>query len=151
MRRRRRKAAAVTEMSYCLMVFVTVTMGMMDLGVGVFRSHVLAQAARQGARRAVVHGELASQLGSWGPNTIDVTANATGIPIVNGVDDGIQDMLIGCDLDKSRVRVDWLDGDNKVASRVRVTVESPYKPVLTFILGSTEKTLSASSTMRIAH
>ena len=82
--RRNRRGGAVLELSFSLMLFLTLTMGILDLGVGVFRYHIVSQAARQGARRAAVHGELATAIGVWGPNTIDVAANANGIPIVDG-------------------------------------------------------------------
>ena len=146
----RRRGGAVLELSFSLMLFLTLTMGTFDLGVGVFRSHILSQVARQGARRAAVHGERATGLGSWGPAQIDVTGNAAGVPIVDGPD-GIQGMLVGCDLAQTQIKVEWLDGDNKIDQKVKVTVTSPYQPVLSFIFGNDQSTLSASSTMRIAH
>jgi hypothetical protein len=138
-------------MSFVLIVFITVALGMLDFGVGVFRYHILAQAARQGARRAIVHGERANVLGVWGPTTIDVAAAASGIPIVDGSGDGIQTMLVGCNLAQTRVRVEWLNGSNELNDPVRVTVSSPYQPVLAFIFSGGQRTLSASSTMQIAH
>jgi len=139
-------------MAIILPVFLILTMGMLDLGVAVFRYHVVANAARHGARRAIVHGELANVLGSWGPNTIDVAASAEGIPVVDGSNsEGIQPLLVGCDLPKSRIRVEWLDGSNAFQEQVRVTVTSPYRPIMLFIFSDAEYTLSASSTMRIAH
>ena len=150
-RRKNRRGAAVLEMAIILGIFLVTTMGMLDLGVGVYRYHLIAQAARFGARRAIVHGEMASQLGSWGPATIDVAATASEEPIVDGAEDGIQPMLIGCDLSQSRIRVEWLDGSNGFEDRVRVTVTSPYTPLFLFILSNTTINLTASSTMRIAH
>jgi hypothetical protein len=138
-------------MAIILGIFLVTTMGMLDLGVGVFRYHLVAQTARFGARRAIVHGEMANQLGSWGPATIDVPATASGVPIVDGPQDGIQPMLVGCDLPQSRIRVEWLDGGNGFEDRVRVTVTSPYTPLFLFIFPNTTINLTASSTMAIAH
>ncbi len=145
-----RRGGAVLELSFSLLLFLTLTLGAFDLGVGVFRNHVLSQAARQVARRAAVHGELATALGPWGPAQIDVLGNASGIPIVDGAD-SVQGMLVGCDLSQTQIRIDWLEGNNKVDSRVRATVTTPYQPALSFIFGNNQSTLSASSTMRISH
>ncbi len=53
---RRRRGAAVLETALVLPAFLIITLGTLDLGVGVFRYHVLAQVARHGARQAIVHG-----------------------------------------------------------------------------------------------
>jgi hypothetical protein len=150
-RRKHRRGAAVLEMSIILMTFLVLTMGMLDMGIGVFRYHIVAQAARFGARRAIVHGDRATQLGSWGTATIDVAANANGIPIVDGVDDGIAPMLVGCDLPQTRIRVEWLEGGNSFEQPVRVTLTSPYTPIFSFIFPIATIDLTASSTMGIAH
>ena len=150
-RRKHRRGAAVLEMSIILMTFLVLTMGMLDMGIGVFRYHIVAQAARYGARRAIVHGDRATQLGSWGTATIDVAANANGIPIVDGVDDGIAPMLVGCDLSQTRIRVEWLEGGNSFEQPVRVTLTSPYTPIFSFIFPIATIDLTASSTMGIAH
>ena len=150
-RRKHRRGAAVLEMSIILMTFLVLTMGMLDMGIGVYRYHIVAQAARFGARRAIVHGDRATQLGSWGTATIDVVANANGIPLVDGVDDGIAPMLVGCDLSQTRIRVEWLEGGNSFEQPVRVTLTSPYTPLFSFIFPITAIELTASSTMGIAH
>ena len=147
----KRRGAVVLEMSLILGMFLVLTIGMLDLGIGVFRYHIVSQAARQGARRAIVHGEMANVLGQWGPSTIDVPATSNGIPIVDGPNDGIQPMLVGCDLDKTRIRVEWLGGSNALEESVRVTVTSEYKPIMLFIFPDVTIPLSASSTMQIAH
>ena len=133
------------------MVFTTLTLGMLDLGVGVFRFHVISQAARQGARRAIVHGELADVLGVWGTAPVNTLASANGVPIVDGVNDGLQPMLVGCDLDATTIQIDWPTGSNALEEPVRVTVTTTYTPVFSFILPDGALTLSASSTMPIAH
>lgn len=150
-RRQRRRGATVLEMALILFVFIVVTMGILDLGVGVFRYHVLSHAATHVARRAIVHGALADQLGAWGPGSIDVMASASGVPAIDGSGEGVSSKLIGCDLSRTRVRLEWLDGSNEFEDRVRVSVTSPFRPVLTSFFGGTEITLSASCTMLIAH
>lgn len=149
-RPRNRRGATVLELSLTLLVFLTLTLGVLDLGIGVFRSHVLSQAARHAARRAAVHGELSNT--PWHSETpLSVSANDNSEDIVSGQDDGIQAMLVGCDLANTDITINWLDGSNEVDQRVRVTITSPYQPAMSFIFGNNQRTLSASSTMRIAH
>jgi hypothetical protein len=151
----KRRGAAVLEMVIVLFWFLVLTMCMLDFGVAVFRYHILSQAARHGARRAIVHGEMASPLGVWGHDIIDrVPITATGIPIVGhgGTDDtdGLKRMLIGCDPNETRITVEWLNGSNAVGEPVRVTVTSPYQPVV-FLNILQPIQLRASSRMTIAH
>jgi hypothetical protein len=138
-------------MALILSTFLILTFGMLDLGLGVFRYHTISQAARHGARRAIVHGEMADRLSPWGPTMIDVPATANGVPIVGGATDGLQDMLVGCDLERTRIRVEWPAGSNAFDEPVRVTLTTPYEPLFSFVFADGEITLSASSTMSIAH
>jgi hypothetical protein len=146
----------MVEAVLIILVFLFFVLGMIDLGVGVLRQNIISQAARHGARKAMVHGELAkgppgSGWAPWGPATIGdpdgVPASTTGIPLV----DQVRPMLVGCDLDQTRVKAEWLDGSNALEKRVRVSITSPYRPMVTFLLGSPTFTLRAASTMPIAH
>jgi hypothetical protein len=141
-----------------MFIFTILTSGILDLGMAVFRYNILANAARQGARRAIVHGQLAPPLtvGVWGPTTIDKYASATGVPIIDGgvrqdggTPDGLKRLLVGCDLTQTKIKVEWIDNSNADGKRVRVTVSCPYTPLMTLLLKSV--TLQASSTMPIAH
>ena len=75
-------ARALCEAALTLFMFITLVLGMLDLGLWVFRYHTLAQTARQLARLAIVHGSLADRLSRWGPETItgDCSANPAGDP-----------------------------------------------------------------------
>ena len=152
--RANRRGATVLELAFVLGIFVTLTFGMFDLGLGVFRYHILANAARQAARRAVVHGASANaRMGPWGPAMINVPATAH-VPIVDGDDfggyyrDGIRPMLVGCDLPNTWITVEWIDGHHDLQERVRATVTSPYRPFMPFLH---PVTLRACSTMQIVH
>ncbi len=160
--RNHRLGGTVLELSLVLSVFLMITMGMLDLGMAVFRYQVLNNAACQGARRAIVHGALATVTGVWGPTKIGpVAANTTGTyGIVDGTgdnpSDGIAKMLVGCDLSQTNITVNWnLNGSsgttasNTVGSNVQVTVSSPYTPIMWFLGG--KRTITASSTMQITH
>jgi hypothetical protein len=150
-------------MSIILGVFLVLTFGMLDLGMGVYRYHVISNAARQGARQAIVHGANASTLGVWGPTTIGpIAADSSGTAIVDSTGDsdnraGLKPLLrygLGIDsLPHTYITLEWIDGSNAVGKRVRCTVTSPYKPFMPLLYpgATTTHTLSASSTMIIAH
>ena len=69
----------------------------------------------------------------------------------NDIANAIRPFLAGLDPSRVTIAADWLDGDNDVENRVRVTVSTTWQPLMLFIFGSNPFTLSASSTMPIAH
>lgn len=144
-------------MAICLFAFLTLTMGMLDLGLGVFRYHVVSQAARMGARRAIVHGEMAASMGVWGPSSISTTGDDNSTPIMIDTAEspprtrGIGAMLVACDLENTTIAVDWLNGSNAFGQPVRVTVTTPHQPIMAWIFTGGTINLTASSTMAIAH
>jgi len=126
-RSRRRPGAVSIEAVVIFLVFMTLCLGMLDLGIGVLQYHLVSEAARQGARQAIVHGQMAPASwngGSWGPSAINSKADATGIPLVTG----IQPYLVGIDLSQATIKAQWLDGGNAPDQRVSVTVTSTYQP-----------------------
>ena len=147
---RRRPGAVSLEAVVIFAVFMTLCLGMLDLGIGVLQYHLVSEAARQGARQAIVHGQMAPagwNGGPWGPSTVNVKANVTGVPLVTA----IQPYLVGIDLSQVTIKAQWLDGGNSADQRVSVTVTSTYQPSITLIFGNTTYSLSAASTMPIAH
>lgn len=146
-RRRARRGAAIVESLFVLMGFLLLILGLVDVGLGVLRNHMLSQAARQGIRQVVVHGEYAPAEwngGKWGPSTYTGTAAAED-PIASS----IRPFLTGIDPATVNITVQWLDGTNRVGERVQLTVRHAWTPMVLSFLGS--KNLSAASTMRIAH
>jgi Flp pilus assembly protein TadG len=141
----RRRGAVAVEAAVSALVFLTMVLGMIDLGVGVYRNNTLSQAARYLARQAIVHGQKSTS--AWGTTTVNVAASASG----NAQANAVRPMLPSFNLASTTVHVEWLDASNAVGKRVRVTVSTPYHPIMTFIFGNPSITLSASSTMTIAH
>jgi hypothetical protein len=143
-----RRGATAIELAIVVMIFLTLVLGMLDLGIGVFRYNLLSQAVRQGTRQAIVHGGMADRLGPWGTATYSGTAD-DGSPIALAM----QPSLVGLDPAQVTILAEWPDGGNEVSEhdRVRVTVSAPYQPIMTFIFGNPTFTLQASSTMAIAH
>jgi hypothetical protein len=125
-------------------------LGTIDLGMAVFRLHILSQAARQGARQAIVHGSLARsgwQGGPWGPTTYGPLPATSSDPQMQAV----ASSLVGVDPAQAQITVEWPDGSNAPGKRVTVTVTTTWSPLMVFIFGNQTTTLSASSTMPIAH
>lgn len=149
-RRPVRRGAALAEAAIIIPVFLTLVLGMLDLGLCVARFNALSQAARQGARQASVHGSLALASwngGPWGPSTVNLPLSTQNNDMVNAVSPS----LVGCPTDSTYVQMQWLDNSNDFGKRVQVTITSTYQPMVTFIFGSPTFNLSASSTMLIAH
>lgn len=154
-RRPQRRGAVTTEAALLLPIFLTVTVAMLDLGVGVLRFNTLSNAARQGARQAMVHGEHAPagwNGGRWRPGT---GAGANVIDEVSTVDtppvNAVRPMLVNCPPSETRVRYEWMNANDEVGSSVRCTVTSQYQPLLTVVFGGSAISLTSSSTMPIAH
>jgi Flp pilus assembly protein TadG len=144
---RKRRGTSLVETTLVIVVFLTLILGTLDLCLGVFRNNTLSQAARQLARQAVVHGSLSSS--PWGPTAYGpVPANDTG-----AIATTLQPYLVGMDPANVTVTVAWPDGDNAPDqhSRVRVTLSTPYQPMMTFLFGNPTYTLTTTSTMNIAH
>jgi Flp pilus assembly protein TadG len=144
-RARHRLGAAMIEAAIVLTSLFILTVGLLDFAVGVYRYHILSEAARQLARNAIVHGEFSTVLGKWGPTAYSNTANASH-PIANAV----RPYLVGIDPAAVSVAVQWPEGSNQVEKSIRVTLTTAFHPVLTNWFGSS-MSLRAQSEMKIAH
>jgi hypothetical protein len=143
-----RRGVTTVEAALVILVFMTLVLGMLDLGLAVFRNHLVCEAARQGARQAIVHGSLApSSMGVWGPDPVGpVPANDPG-----ALAQAVQPFLADFDPAVVTVQARWLDGGNEPGQRVQVTVQATYSLMLPWLVGATSLPLRASSTMPIAH
>jgi Flp pilus assembly protein TadG len=141
-----RCGAAAVELAIVLFAFLILVFGMLELGIVVLRSNIVSQAARQGTRRAIVRGEMAPpQFTAWGPATYTATANSD-----DEIAATLRPFLAGLNLERTTIQMEWIDGDNRIESRVRVTVTTAHDPFLT-ILFTTGWNLTGVSTMPIAH
>ena len=141
-----RRGAVLAEGAIVVTVFLILVFGAIDVGIAVFRHSTISNAARHGARIAAVHGALANQTGVWGTSTVTVAATASDPKA-----DAIRPLLGGCNLSATNITVEWPDSSNAIKNKVRVTVTTGFNPIMTFIFGNPSFTLSASSTMPIAH
>ncbi len=146
----------MVETAVVLTLFLTLIFGMIELSIANLHEHIVNQGARQAARIAIVHGTLAPpKLTEWSPSTFTTSGSPDFTYSIAGTDTGdvgstIQPYLTGLDLANTTVTLQWLDGDAKTGSRVRVRVVTAHQPFLTFPF-STGWTLAGESTMQIAH
>jgi Flp pilus assembly protein TadG len=145
----------MVETGVVLLTFLIAVVGMIDLAVAVLRQHTITEAARFGARLASVHGVYCGNTtptwngGGWGTTTIGPTsASTTGTSIIDEMRSYYLQGLV--DLNNTTIKVEWPDSSNYVESRVKVTVQTTYTPMLTLIFNG-NITLSAASTVQIAH
>lgn len=142
-----RRGATTVEGGVVLSVLLTLVVGMLDLGVAVFRQNQVSYAARGACRAATVHGSEAGLLGSWGPAAVGpAAANTTG-----AVPTEARNHLAGLNPAGVTVTAEWPDGTNEPGDRVRVTLETSYRPALTWLFGAAPIRLRAVSTMPISH
>jgi Flp pilus assembly protein TadG len=145
-RKSRRSGAAALEAAIVLPVFFIMVFGMFDLSIALLRNELLSAVARRGARMAMVHGQLAVNAGRTSWPAVTTYANSSGTPIV----DKLSPLLVGFDLSKTQIKLEYPDGSTGLQKRVRVTITSPHTPIVTSLFGSATLNLSASSTMPIA-
>lgn len=142
-----RRGALMVETAIVMTVMIALTLGAVDLQIGVYRYNTLSEAARHGARQAMIHGAMATAAqGIWGPGAYNGTAG-DGSAYANAV----RPLLVGFPQNDVAIQLEWLDGSNAVGKRVRYTLSTTYRPLLGFLIGYPTMTLRAASTMPIAH
>lgn len=149
-----RRGAALVEAAIILPVFLLLSLGTIDLGLAVFQNHAVAEASRQGARIASVHGSLAPSGwngGPWGTTAYSGAGNSSDtIPSTISA----AGALAGLNPANVTISVSWPDGGNTAGpngDRVQVTVSTTWTPLVTYIFGGKSIPLGATSIMRIAH
>ena len=149
-----RRGAAIVEAAFVLPVFLTLCMGMIDLGIAVFQNNAIAEASRQGARIASVHGAYAGDDSSgavWGPALDTFAANSTTDPIAIALRGS--GALAGLNTSNVLITVSWPSGTNSVANgdTVEVQVRTTWTPFFLYVFGNLSVVLYATSIMPIAH
>jgi Flp pilus assembly protein TadG len=141
----RRPGVTTVEAAIVLGVLFVLVFGMLDLGILVFRQHVLSAAARHASRNASLHGSKA--VVPWGPVTAGPAAASDGAPAPTAV----RPHLFGLNPAEVTVKVEWPDGSNEPGDRVRVTLTSDYQHIMATIFGATPRRLTVTSTVPISH
>jgi len=141
----RRSGVTLIESALTLILVLTLSLGMLDFGIAVYRYNMLSEASRQLARQGIVHGKMANQLGSWGASAYN-GSGADGSPIATAV----RKYLVGVNPADVIIEVRWPQGSNDVDRTLHVTLKTTYRPLLIWIFNQTF-TLQADSEMQIAH
>lgn len=137
----------MVEGAIIMVVFLTLIFGALDLSLAVSRYNMLSQAARQGAREAIVRGSLAPpRKAAWGPATFTGTAAAQ-----HEIAQTIRPSLVGIDPSTVNIIATWPDGANTELMRVRIALSMNHQLLFTAIFTNQEITLTANSTMYISH
>jgi Flp pilus assembly protein TadG len=150
--RRGEKGQAAVEFALTIVFLMLLIVGFVELIMMLHTYNVMADAAKEGVRFAIVHG--AANTGGSGPSTGSATTppcttlNATTTNVTS-VKDAVKAyaQLSLHDVSNLTVNVCYFDGTNKNANRVGVAVSYPYQPF--FGLGWPTVTVKAAAQGRI--
>lgn len=142
-----RRGATLVEAAIVTIVLVMLLLGTIDLGIAVLRYNMLAEAARTGARMAIVHGSDApSEMPTWDSSlaATEITAALEPLLAASGID--TNDFSV-------TVTYEQVSGsDNaKPGSPVTVQIDHDWVPIMSFIFGGQAVSLTAMSKMIIAN
>ena len=130
---RREEGTAILEVTLLLALFLTLTIGLIDFGIGVWEYNTVAHLARQGTRYAMVNSaaKTATQIQDW-------------------VKDRAQDAGLKRDAAFLTVNATWLPVDKKPGSVVTVQVQYNYTPVAHLFFTNGAVVLHSTSKMVVS-
>lgn len=142
----RQEGQALVEFALSIILVIFIVLCCWELLMAIYTSSVLADAAKEGVRYAIVHGSYSGQCS--GPNAGSPCAyDPTAANVTSRVRDYSQNSLH--DLSAIDIAVSYPDGNNSPPSRVTVTVTYVYKPYVN--LDFFQPTLRAHATGRIVN
>jgi Flp pilus assembly protein TadG len=134
-RSRADRGSTMVEFSLIAFMFIIVLLGVVEMGRMVLVYTTVANAARAGARYAIVHGQDQAPPYRQGPaNTGAVQAVATHFASA-----GLVNMSLVV------VTVNYPNNDSNPGSPVTVTVSYPYDPLVSYFTSLLNNTLSSTS------
>lgn len=128
----RLRGQGMVEFALVAPILFMMVFGIMEAGWLLFHNHQVSNAAREGARYAVVNGEMSGEV---------ATTEEVHDQILERVS-----LANGGSLD---VELLQLDGNMEPDSRIRVAVDYRHQTLVGFFFPSAGIDLSASSTMRV--
>lgn len=131
--------ATLVEFALVAVILIIVLLSMVEMGRMILVYNTMANAARAGARYAMVHGYYRSGSGADGSS-----GPTCPCPQVNAV---VQNFASAGLLDTSQltVTVSYPDSSNLPGKHVDVTVQYPYNPLLGYFSSILNRTLSSTS------
>lgn len=116
---------SLVEFSLTLFFTIITIFAVLEFGRMVLVYTTVANAARAGARYAIVHGADRTGSGSTGPSGPTCPCSQVNTMVTNFASTGL--------IDTSRMTINVsYSPDNKAGSTVTVTVSYPYDPFITF-------------------
>ncbi len=160
--RRGSRGQSVVEFALVLPIFLMLTVGVIDLGRGVYYYNTLANVAREGARFGIVLSDPAN--GSWatlgnlhytmsGGSPVVNTSKVYNPPEVAGL--ASTNTIVGRIaakagiLDLQQLKVTIEAPSRQPREQLTVEVEHPFRPIVSYILGDVTIAMKASSMMGI--
>jgi hypothetical protein len=116
-----RNGATTIEFALVIPIYLTIISAVVMGGISIFQKHQLTLMAKYLARQAIVHGQSADRIGSWGPGSIQGSlgdGSLIGTLLANKFSDGHATNIY--------YRMRWPDGGNDASrgDRVEVTIAS---------------------------
>jgi Flp pilus assembly protein TadG len=145
----RQGGQAIVEFALTVVLLMLLMAALLELSIFIYTYSVLANAAKEGVRYAIVHGAsngTPSGPSSGSASSPPCTASSTNVTnVVNQTKNFAGFTLL--DTSNVNVFVCYLDGDNKFNSLVEVSVNYLYRPLFGFNWPSV--TVNANSAGRI--
>lgn len=136
-----RSGATLVEAAIVTPVLLMLIFGIFDIGIGVLRRNMMAEAARMGARESIHHGADSPE--PWSSPTAETKIAEIVDPLLK---------LSGLRPEQYSVKVTYTNG-NEPGEAVEVEISTEWAPILgPFVGGSgSEITLAARSVMVISN
>jgi hypothetical protein len=164
--RRRGVGQALAEFALVIPIFLVLMVGVFEFGRAIYYIQVVNNAAREGARYAIVHGSRSDELKTTGPMLGGTSHDPTGRDVVDivdsyatGIDPTALDVMVcwngqpptpasaPCD----NASGDYGPGNNDPGSTFHIQVSYTFQPVLSVLLPLPSFTLTGESTLVIQH
>lgn len=129
----------VTEYALVTPLLILLFLGVFDLGRAFFNYNTLAEAAREGARYATVHGATSQMPVGPGSPTFTAPDRDTAVEAV------VQRFSFDMNSAQLTVLATWPNGDNWPGSEVQIEVRYTYIPFTTMIFGGLPLPLRSAS------
>jgi Flp pilus assembly protein TadG len=148
---REERGQAMVEFILAVSFVFVLLLWAMELTSLVYTYTVMADAAKEGVRYAVVHGSNTDTTHCSGPYPPSIPASCTDSTgaLVQTVVTNVAKASFH-DVSAMTVNVTYLDGNNQTPNRVQVTVSYPYKAMFGS-LGWSPPTINAASEGRIVN
>ncbi len=135
---RSRRGTYVVELAAILPFTLLLLLGIIDFALIMYSYGTVSEAARAGARYAIVHGSRATS--PAGPTGNDATVESV-----------VRANALALAASQLTVTSSWSTGHNDPTCPVTVTVSYTYHPFIGRLMGLHNLTINGSTTMTITH